>query len=106
MSKIFPISVSSRLGENPSATGTLGGQPTTCSQSRRGDRSEAFKPLSFLISASRRANKDYFKQILSSNKPESICQASFGQHYAVFRNTSHLDTQFVPPIGLQLITGV
>lgn len=103
-SKISPIPASSWTGENP--TTTLGGHPTISSQGWWGESSNAFKPLNFLTSASSRASKDYFKQILSSNKPECICQASSGQHYTVSRNASHLDVQFELLIGLQLITRV
>lgn len=90
--------------ENPTTAAVLGGQPTTCSQGWWGESNDAFEPLKFLISDSSRASKDCFKQILSSNKPGSTCQASYG-HCAVSRNASHLMYNLVL-IGLQVIIRV
>lgn len=83
---------------------TLRGQRMTHSQGWWGRSSDAFKQLDFLTLASSGVSKDYFKQILSSNKPDGICQPSCGQRSAVSGNTSHLDAQFVLPIRLPLMT--
>lgn len=90
--------------ENPTATSMLGGDPTKCTQGWGGEGSNVFKPLNFLTSASSQVSKDYFKQILSSNEPEYICQPSFEREYPISRNASHLDVQFVLLIWLQTIT--
>lgn len=98
----FPDPSQQWLGwENTTATAMLRGDPTVSNQESFGR--DTIKPLNFLTSPCSQANKDYFKQILSSNKPCYICQTSFEREYPISRNASHLDVQFVLPIRLQLI---